>query len=130
MFAYSFDRETFQERVSTRQEALRLAMQKLPTLETTPDAIFVGKLIPVDISTPGLGEMVLGAVRRHLRDEFGAGGTESLRRVNEHELAELDDAANAAVREWLNKHQLLPLQEKVTAISEHPIPVLSSAKIS
>ncbi|HMB96500.1 MAG TPA: hypothetical protein VKK61_10715, partial [Tepidisphaeraceae bacterium] len=69
----------------------------------------------------GLGEMVLGAMRRHVRDEIGDSASQSLRRVDEHQLAELDEALNSAIGIWLGKHDFIPAQSKITAISEHPV---------
>src|SRR5262245_24215035 len=121
-FSYSFDRETFRGLEETRQDALKQALAKLPEQQDAPEMIYVGKRVPIDPGTSGLAEMILGAVRRRLRDEVGAAATQPLMRVNEHQLAELDDAIDNAVRSWMTKHDLMPTQSKVIAISEHPAP--------
>lgn len=121
-FAYSFDRETFRGNEHTRQDALKAGLAKLPEQETAPDAVFVGKRVPIDPGSSGLAEMILGAMRRRLRDTVGDSATQPLLRVNEHQLAELDDAIDQVIRAWLDKHQLTPTQSKIVAISEHPVP--------
>jgi hypothetical protein len=121
-FSYSFDRETFKGLHDTRQDAFKQALAKLPEQSDSPETIYVGKRVPVDAGTTGLAEMILGAMRRRLRDQVGAAASEPLMRVNEHQLAELDDAIDRVLREWLTKHELMPTQSKVIAISEHPVP--------
>ncbi|HWP39524.1 MAG TPA: hypothetical protein VNL70_01270 [Tepidisphaeraceae bacterium] len=124
-FAYSFDRETFHGSYATRQEALKKALEKLPEIETTPEAIYVGKRVPIDVGSSGLAEMILAAMRRRVREqnseEVGV-ADDFLMRVNEHQLAELDDEIDRVIRAWLVKHELMPRQDKIVAISEHPIP--------
>jgi hypothetical protein len=121
-FAFSFDRETFHGDKDTRQDALKAGLEKLPQLETSPDMIYVGKRVPINPGSSGLAEMILGAVRRRLRDEAGEPGSEYLLRVNEHQLAELDDEIDRVIRAWMTKHDLMPKQSKIIAISEHPVP--------
>jgi hypothetical protein len=129
-FSYSYDRETFRGLYDTRQDALKNGIAKLPEQQSTPEAIFVGKRVPLDCGTSGLAEMILGTMRRKLRDEVGDSGAQPLLRVNEHQLAELDDALDKVIREWLAKHELVPTQSKVIAISEHPVPQPSMTRPS
>jgi hypothetical protein len=121
-FSYSFDRETFRGFYDTRQDALKNGIVAVKEQETTPEAIFVGKRVPVDCGTSGLAEMILGTMRRKVRDTIGDAGAQPLLRVNEHQLAELDDAIDKVIRDWMVKHELTPTQSKVIAISEHPVP--------
>src|SRR5262249_26216905 len=121
-FSYSYDRETFRGLHDTRQDALKQGLASLQEQQDQPEMIYVGKRVPVDAGTSGLAEMILGAMRRRLRDTAGDGASQTLLRVNEHQLAELDDAIDKVIREWLTKHELAPTQSKVIAISEHPVP--------
>jgi hypothetical protein len=99
-FAFSFDRERFDGNLDTRQDALKTALQKVPTLDSSPEAVFVGKRVPMDPGSSGLAEMILGAMRRRLREQAGEAANGYLMRVNEHQ----------------------PTQSKIVAISEHPVP--------
>jgi hypothetical protein len=121
-FSYSYDRETFRGLFDTRQDALKNGITNAFQQQSTPEAIYVGKRVPVDCGTSGLAEMILGTMRRKVRDELGDSGAQPLLRVNEHQLAELDDAIDKVIREWMSKHDLVPAQSKVMAISEHPVP--------
>jgi hypothetical protein len=121
-FSYSYDRETFRGIHDTRQDALKEGLVTLAEQQDRPEVIFVGKRVPVDAGTSGLAEMILGAMRRRLRDAAGDGATQPLIRINEHQLAELDDAIDRVLRDWLAKYELTPTQSKVIAISEHPVP--------
>ena len=129
-FSYSYDRETFRGIYDTRQDALKNGIAKLPEQQSSPEAIYVGKRVPVDCGTSGLAEMILGTMRRKLRNEIGDAGAQPLVRVNEHQLAELDDAIDKVIREWLTKHEIAPTQSKVIAISEHPVPQPSMTRSS
>ena len=122
-FAYSYDRETFNGQHDTRQDALKTGLAKAPEQDTPPETVYVGKRVPVDPGSSGLAEMVLGAMRRRVRETTGDNSAaDSLVRVNEHQLAELDDELDRVIRAWLSKHELTPTQSKVIAISEHPVP--------
>jgi hypothetical protein len=123
-FAHSFDRETFHGSKDTRQDALREAFDLAVKQEDRPDTVYVGKRVPIDPGSSGLAEMILGAMRRRVREEtgFDAASNQYLMRVNEHQLAELDDEIDRVVRAWLAKHGLAPTQSKIVAISEHPVP--------
>jgi hypothetical protein len=121
-FAHSFDRETFNGSQNTRQDALKEGFQKLPQLESSPDMIYVGKRVPLDPGSSGLAEMILAAMRRRVREQSEGSSNQYLMRVNEHQLAELDDEIDRVVRAWLTKHNLQPTQSRMIAISEHPVP--------
>jgi hypothetical protein len=120
-FSYSFNRETFNGIFETRPEALNKAIEKLNELSDSPEVIYIGKRIPLNPIPSGLGEIVLSAMRRRVRDEAGDGASQSLRQIDEHQLAELDEELNRAVTAWLNQHDLMPTQSKITSISEHPV---------
>src|SRR5262252_5874887 len=129
-FSFSFDRETFKGLHDTRQDAFKKAVEKLPELDTSPEMIYVGKRVPVDPGSSGLAEMIIGAMRRRVRDETGESTSPYLMHVNEHQLAELDDEIDRVIRAWLQKHELTPTQSKVIAISEHPVPAGSAAAVN
>jgi hypothetical protein len=99
----------------------------VPELENPPETIYVGKRVPVDPGSSGLAEMILGAMRRRVRDATGDASSQFLMRVNEHQLAELDDEIERVILAWLSKHDLMPTQSKIVAISEHPVPQPSMA---
>lgn len=121
-FAFSFDRERFNGQHDTRQDALKTALVKVSELENTPEAVFVGKRVPVDPGAAGLAEMVLAAMRHRMREATGGNANGYLMRVNEHQLAELDDEIDRVVKSWLTKHNLSSNHSRVIAISEHPVP--------
>jgi hypothetical protein len=121
-FSYSFDRETFHGSYDTRQEAVNKALEKLNELSDSPEIIYVAKRVPIGTGASGLAETVLTAMRRRVSDEIGDSASQHLRRVNEHQLAELDDELNRVVSSWLAKYELAPSHFKTTAISEHPVP--------
>jgi len=121
-FAHSFDRETFHGSQDTRQNALKEGLEMLPKLESSPDMIYIGKRVPLDPGSSGLAEMILGAMRRRVREQSDGNTNQFLMRVNEHQLAELDDEIDRVVRSWLTKYDLQPTQSRVIAISEHPVP--------
>lgn len=121
-FAYSFDREQFDGALDTRQDALKSAMDRVRTLDTSPDAVFVGKRVPIDPGSSGLAEMILSAMRRRHREQTDNNSRHFLMRVNEHQLAELDDEIDRVLRSWMDKHQLAPTESRIVAISEHPVP--------
>ncbi|HVT88905.1 MAG TPA: hypothetical protein VHD56_08645 [Tepidisphaeraceae bacterium] len=131
-FAYSFDRETFDGAFETRQEALKQAQLRLAQMDSDAQAIYVGKRVAIDPGSSGLAEMILGAMRRRVRTATGDNSSNYLMRVNEHQLAELDDQIDSVVRNWMNKHELAPTQSRIISISEYPVqqPSMSGASQS
>lgn len=129
LFAYSFDRDRFDGSLSTRQEALKTALGTISAMQTAPEAVYVGKRVPMDPGSSGLAEMILSAMRRRLREQAGESSNGYLMRVNEHQLAELDDEIDRVVRGWLDRHSLAPTQSRIVAISEHPVPQPSMKQI-
>jgi hypothetical protein len=127
-FAYSFDRDTFHGHEHTRQQALGVAERKLKEIDFIPEAIFVGKRIPTDPGTSGLAEMVLTAIRRRMSENGADAASRQRLKVNEHQLAELDDELDRVIKAWMAKHELLPGDSKVIAISEHPLPQSSVSR--
>jgi hypothetical protein len=121
-FAYSFDREHFEGDLNTRQEALKTALNEVPRQDRLPEAIFVGKRVPIDAGSSGLAEMILAAMRRRVREQTDGTAGNFLMRVNEHQLAELDTEIDRVVHAWLEKNDLKPTQSRIVAISEHPVP--------
>ena len=121
-FAHSFDRETFVGSEPTRQDALARASERVPQLDNAPDMIYIGKRVPIDPGSAGLAEMILGAMRRRFREATGEHSNQHLTRVNEHQLAELDEEIDRVVRAWMTKHGLNSTASKIVAISEHPVP--------
>jgi hypothetical protein len=121
-YAFSVDRESFRGEYSTRELAVAAgldAARELPSVE----AIYVGKKTPVDTQTDDHAETVVKSMRRRMLEE--AGDANWLGRANEHVLADLDAALEHAIVDWLRRHQLTPA-DKITAISEHPIPTVAA----
>jgi len=127
-FSYSFDRETFHGNSDTRQDALKNALEKLNELSDSPEMIYVGKRVPIDPGASGLSELVISAMRRRVHDEIGGNEREYLMRINEHQLADLDENLSRIITGWLERYKLAPSHVKITAISEHPVPHPSMAR--
>jgi hypothetical protein len=120
-YAFSIDRESFRGDFATRDLAVAAGLEaarELPSLE----AIYVGKKTPVDTQTDDHAETILKAMRRRMLEEQGDANW--LGSVNEHVIADLDAAVEHAIVGWLNRHDLTPA-DKITAISEHPIPTVA-----
>jgi hypothetical protein len=126
-FSYSFNRETFLGNYETRQEALKEAIKKLSLQDRSVETIYIGKRQPIDPAIVGVGEMILAAIRRRVRDELGDTASQSLRSIDEHHLADLDAEVNNTIRAWVSEHGLLPELSKISAISEHLAPAMAKA---
>jgi hypothetical protein len=69
--------------------------------------------------------MLVDQMRDLVRAEVdGEAGERFLKRVTDQELADLDDAIERTIRAWLAKHELLLPSGRLSAISEHPVPVV------
>jgi hypothetical protein len=126
-YAYSFDHETFTGAFATREEAYRAAVARASGMEDTPAEIFVGERVPADPQADGHATELLKSMARRARAAAGEGADEYLRRVNDQQEAELDEAVERVVVEWLTKHEMMPTFADVRAISEYPMPALTGA---
>jgi hypothetical protein len=126
-YAYSFDRETFTGAFATRDEAYRAAVARASGMEDTPAEIFVGERVPADPQASGHATELIKAMARRARAAAGEGADEYLRRVNDQQEAELDEAVECTILDWLTRHEMMPTFADVRAISEHPMPALTGA---
>lgn len=122
VYAYSFDRETFRGRYSSRQEGLEAAYAALPSYPAIPEAIYVGRRINQAFDVEGLGEMLIDAVC----DRAIASGESPLdaEAMSEDVRADLDAQVAGTLRDWLHRHELIPAG-RIEEISEHPLPLVA-----
>lgn len=123
-FAYSFDRETFHGDFATRELAVQVGFKAAEELGGAVEAIYVGKKQPVDPMADHHAETVVRAMRRRMLEKTGEANY--LATANEHLLADLDAAIEAAVVDWLTRHNLKPAP-KLAALSEHPLPTVPAS---
>jgi hypothetical protein len=120
-YAYSFDRVTFHGDFASRGEALDAATKQVEDHDASVEAIYVGHRTQADPQAAGHADAVLAGMRRRRGD--ATGDTQWLRRVNDQQHADLDAALEQAIAAWLARHELTPRDEKIDAISEHPLPM-------
>jgi hypothetical protein len=123
-FAYSFDRETFQGDFATREQAVVAGFKAAEELGAAVDAVYVGKKQAVNPLADHHAEDVVRGMRRRMLEKTGEANY--LAAANEHVLADLDASIEASIVDWLTRHQLTPAP-KLTALSEHPLPMVSAS---
>jgi hypothetical protein len=126
-YAFSFDRESFRGSYNSRKEAVTAALEAARNVEGDPPAsVYIACRAPLDPHASGHAEDLIERMRQAVRDDAEAEAADAfLNYVTDQELADLDDAVERAIRGWLAKHDLLTASGRLSAISEHPVPVVA-----
>ena len=123
-FAYSFDRHSYTGPFNSRHEAIAAGIARSRQLGAAGiDCVYVGMIVQPDPQASGHAEEVIKNMVRRARGAAGESYEGYLTRVTEQQEAELDEAIERSVMEWLKKHELMPQFTKVRGVSEHMIPV-------
>ena len=121
-FAYSFDRHSFTGSYSSRKQALDAALAHAEQIRDGISTVYVAVRVPGNPQTTEHAEAVIKAMARRARAEVGDAAEGYLKRVNDQQEAELDDAIRDALTAWLAKHDLGPTFFEIKSVSEHQIP--------
>jgi len=122
-FAYSFDRESFTGSYPSRNQALAAALEHARQLGDGLSTVYVAVRVPGDPQASGHAEHVIKCMARRARHGAGDAAEGYLKRINDQQEAELDDALRDAITAWLTKHELLPTFYEIKSVSEHQLPV-------
>jgi hypothetical protein len=126
-FVYSFDRESFMGRYASRSEALAAALKHACSYPSPITTVYVGQQLLPNPHAFGHARTLIDEMSGQVRDEVGDAADGYLRRVPDGMVTELDGELEKVVLNWLERHDLLPTFASVEAISEHPVPMQSSA---
>jgi hypothetical protein len=121
-FAYSFDRESFTGSFDSRSAALAAALAHAAQLSDGLSTIYVAMRVDADPQAGGHAESVLKCMARRAHQHDGDSSQGYLKRVNDQQEAELDDALRNVIEAWLKKHELGPTFFQIKSVSEHQIP--------
>ena len=121
-FAYSFDRHSFTGSYPSRKHALDAALAHAEQLRDGISTVYVAVRVPGNAQTTEHAETVIKAMARRARADVGDAAEGYLKRVNDQQEAELDDAINHALVAWLTKHELGPTFFEIKSVSEHQLP--------
>ncbi len=122
-FAYSFDRHSYTGPFPSREAAVAAGVARSRELASAGiDCVCVGMIVQPDPQGSGHAEEVIKNMVRRARGAAGESYEGYLTRVSEQQEAELDEAIERVVMDWLKKHELMPQFTKVRGVSEHPIP--------
>lgn len=122
-FAYSFDRNSYTGPFDSREAAVAAGVARSRELGAAGiDCVCVGMIVPPDPQACGHAEEVIKNMVRRARAAAGESYEGYLTRVTEQQEAELDEAIERSIMDWLKKHELMPPFTKVRGVSEHPIP--------
>ena len=121
-FSYSFDRESFTGSFASRNQALAAALEHAKKLGDGVSTVYVAVRVPGDPQASDHAEPVLKCMARRAHQHAGDAAQGYLKRVNDQQEAELDDALRDAIMSWLTKHDLGPTFYEIKSVSEHQIP--------
>ncbi len=122
-FAFSFDRHSYTGPFDSRQKAIAAGVARSREIGAAGiDCVYVGMIVLPEPQASGHAEEVIKNMVRRARGAAGESYEGYLTRVSEQQEAELDDAIERSVMDWLKKHELMPQFTKVRGVSEHSIP--------
>ena len=120
-FAYGFDRESFTGSYESRSAALAAGLEHAARLSDGVSTIYVAVRVDADPQASGHAETILKCMARRAHYQDGESNG-YLKRVNDQQEAELDDALRDVIEAWLKKHNLGPSHFQIKSVSEHQIP--------
>ncbi len=130
-FAYSVDRHSYTGPFDSRQEAIDSGVARSRALGAAGiDCVYVGMIVQPDPQATGHAEEVIKNMVRRARGAAGESYEGYLTRVTEQQEAELDEAIERGVMDWLRKHELMPQFTQVRGVSEHRIPSVAALRRS
>lgn len=120
LYAYSFDRETWQGDFNSREEAMQAAISDENTKKYLAVYTGIAKLY-----TPALkSETVLDILKIKADEIAGIAAADwlKLEDISEEACSELEKTLTAAVMKWLEKHSLKPdFYESISSVQAHGI---------
>lgn len=120
LYAYSFDRETWQGDFNSREEAMQAAISDENTKKYLAVYTGIAKLY-----TPALkSETVLDILKIKADEIAGIAAADwlKLENISEEACSELEKTLTAAVMKWLEKHSLKPdFYESISSVQAHGI---------
>jgi hypothetical protein len=124
-YAFSLNGDHYRGTFETREEAVREAFFAARNSETSPQTIYVGRMVQADPKADGHARSVISHMQARAREEFGDAGSQYLVGLNKPQIESLDNAIELAIRGWLSQNELLPTFFKIDAIGEYPVPTVS-----
>jgi len=122
-YVYSLNGENYTGAFDTREAALAAGLEHAAQEADSPTAVYVGQRVMASPETDGHSDPILARMRERAVARQEGAGPQYLRRVNDQQAAELDDAVQSVLLHWLKKHDRMPTRFNIVAISEHPVPL-------
>jgi hypothetical protein len=121
-YAYSLSGDQYRGPFDTREAALAAAIDAARHSSTSPQSVFVGRMVPADAKAGGHARSVLSNMAARAREEFGDAADEYLNTLPKAQIEKLDQDLELVIRNWLQAGGLMPTFFKVEAIGEYPVP--------
>lgn len=123
-YAYSLDGQRYVGALDSREAALDAAIDAAHRAVIPPATVFVALRVAVDAGARGHAGEVISRMANRRREAMAdsAGVGNELLRVSDSQIEELDHALEGVVLKWLDRHDLMPREFQVEAISEYPLP--------
>lgn len=122
-FAYSLNGENYLGTFASRETAKSAAMAKASGMIDPPATVWVGERCDARAHVAGHAWQVISAMRNRAWETTGDEANTFLARITDAQVQELDADIARAISAWLEKYHLTPCETKLSAISEHPVPM-------
>jgi hypothetical protein len=129
-YTYSFNGEHYRGAFATREEALAEAIEAARRSSSSPQTVYVGRMVPADPKASGHARAVLTHMAARAREEFGDNASSYLAKLPKPQIEQLDEALELVILGWLERTELMPTFFKVDAIGEYVVPTASPEKSS
>ncbi|MBV8780716.1 MAG: hypothetical protein JO353_04900 [Phycisphaerae bacterium] len=126
-YAFSLDRAVWTGSFPNRQAALKAGLKHAREVELPPESIFVAQQITPDDRAYGHARGIAQTMRRRVLEDNGDVADGFLRGLTDRQLADLDSALEATIRQWMDRNNLRPSWVRYEAVSEYPVPALNFA---
>ncbi len=126
-YSFSLDRGVWAGTFASRDQALEAGLAHAREVDTPPETIFVGQRIAPNDRAYGHAAEIIRTMRRRVAEDNGDLAEAFLRSVSDRQIADLDNALEITIKQWLSKTKLAPSWVRIEAVSEHPVKARASA---
>ena len=127
-YSFSLDHAVWAGAYASRAEASEAGLAHAREVATPPETVYVGQRITPDDRSYGHASAILHTMRRRVLEDNGDIADAFLRTVNEKQVADLDNALQLMIKQWLDRQGFSPNWVRYEAISEHPVVPLASVR--
>ncbi len=120
-YSFSLDHAVWIGAFSSRAEAAAAGLKHAREVDTPPETIYVAQRITPNDRAYGHARDIIHTMRRRVAEDNGDLADAFLRNVTDKQIADLDNALEATIRQWMERQNLAPSWVRYEGVSEYAV---------